>query len=163
MAIQKEYQKLVSKNHDYCLILTFPKQAFNESRFCNHSLPHERHKFNWQLPNSLAHAIHFEHRFIRQKWHWCCDWQRAIPESPMQNKPLVCSIGCPYSHWLFRFTLQETWIFMIPLRIFQKLNLFLKCRSKVLQNAPREHHLLYTMPSLYSMHCYNTDFDLVQS
>ena len=29
--------------------------------------------------------------FIRQKWHWCCDWQRATPKSHMQNKPLVCS------------------------------------------------------------------------
>ena len=34
-------------------------------------------------------------KFIRQKWHWCYDWQRATPEPHMQNKPLVCSIGYP--------------------------------------------------------------------
>ena len=41
-------------------------------------------------------------KFIRQKWHWYCDWQRATPESHVRNKHLVCSIGCPCLHWLFR-------------------------------------------------------------
>ena len=44
-------------------IVTFSKQAFNESlEFCNHSSPHELHKFDRQLPSSLARAIRFEHR-----------------------------------------------------------------------------------------------------
>ena len=38
--------------------------------------------------------------FIRQKWHICCDWQLATPESHMQNKSLVCSNGYLCSHWL---------------------------------------------------------------
>ena len=42
--------------------------------------------------------------FIRQKWHWCCDWQRATPELHMQNKTLVFPIGGLCSHWLFRFS-----------------------------------------------------------
>ena len=41
---------------------------------------------------------------IRKKWHWCCDWQQATPQSHVQNKPHVCSIGCPRSRWLFRFS-----------------------------------------------------------
>ena len=42
---------------------------------------------------------------IRQKWYWCCDCQRATPEWHVQNKPLVCSIGCSCSSWLFRFSI----------------------------------------------------------
>ena len=38
--------------------------------------------------------------FFCQKWHWCCDWRGATPELHV----LVCSIGCPYSHWLFGFS-----------------------------------------------------------
>ena len=34
----------------------------------------------------------------------CCDWQRATPDSHVQNRPLVCSIGCPCSHRLFCFS-----------------------------------------------------------
>ena len=30
---------------------------------------------------------------------------RATPELHVQNKPLVCSIGCPCTHWLFRFSI----------------------------------------------------------
>ena len=42
-------------------IFTFSKQAFNESLdFCNRSYSHEKHKFDWQLPSSLEHAIRFE-------------------------------------------------------------------------------------------------------
>ena len=41
---------------------------------------------------SVQYASNIE--LIRQKWYWCCDWQRATPESHVQNKPLVCSIGC---------------------------------------------------------------------
>ena len=40
-----------------------------------------------------------------QKWYWCCDWHRATTESHVQNTPLVCSIGCPCSRWLFRLSL----------------------------------------------------------
>ena len=40
---------------------------------------------------------------IRQKCHWCWDWQRATQESHVQNKFLVGSIGCPCSSWLVRF------------------------------------------------------------
>ena len=46
----------------YTLIFTFLKQSFNESLdFCNRSQPHELHKFDLQLPSSLARAIRFEH------------------------------------------------------------------------------------------------------
>ena len=39
------------------------KQSFNESLdFCNSSWPQELHKFDWQLPGSLARAIRSEHR-----------------------------------------------------------------------------------------------------
>ena len=60
--------------HGIFPIFTFSKQAFNESLdFCNRSLPHEWHKFDWQLPSSLVHAIvALNIEFIRQKWHWCC-------------------------------------------------------------------------------------------
>ena len=44
--------------------------------------------------------------FIRQKWHWCRDWQRATHELHVQIKPLVFSIGSPRS--LIRFTRQQT-------------------------------------------------------
>ena len=44
------------------------------------------------LPVQYASNI----EFIRQKLHWCCDWQRTTPESNVQNKPIVCSIGCPF-------------------------------------------------------------------
>ena len=43
-------------------------------------------------------------KLIRHKYHWCCDWQWATPESHVQNKPLVCSIGCLCSSWLFLFS-----------------------------------------------------------
>ena len=42
-------------------------------------------------------------KIIRQMWHWFYDWHRATPESHVQNKPFVYSIGCPCSHWLFSF------------------------------------------------------------
>ena len=35
---------------------------------------------------SLQYASNVE--LIRQKWHWCCDWQRATPEPYVQNKLL---------------------------------------------------------------------------
>ena len=45
------------------VIFTFSKQSFNKSLdFCNRSLPHVLHKFDWQLPSSLARAIRFEYR-----------------------------------------------------------------------------------------------------
>ena len=52
------------------------------------------------LPTQYASNI----EFIHQKWRWWRDWQRATPESHVQNKLLVCFIGCPCSHWLFRFS-----------------------------------------------------------
>ena len=56
---------------------------------------------------SVQYASNIE--FIRQKWHWCCDWQRATPELPLQNKPLACSTGCLFKLAvpLFRFTLRQ--------------------------------------------------------
>ena len=46
-----------------CIIFTFLKQSFNDSLdFCNRSYPHELHRFDWQLPSSLARAIRPEHR-----------------------------------------------------------------------------------------------------
>ena len=44
-------------------------------------------------------------KLIRQKWHLCYDWQGATPELHMQNNPLVCTIGCPCSIWLFHFSM----------------------------------------------------------
>ena len=52
------------------------------------------------LPVQFASNI----EFIRQMWHWFCDWQRPKPEFHEQNKILVCSIGCSCSHWPFRFS-----------------------------------------------------------
>ena len=44
----------------YVLIFTFSKQAFDESLgFYSRSKPHERYKYDWQLPRSLSCAIHF--------------------------------------------------------------------------------------------------------
>ena len=40
------------------------------------------------LPVQYASDI----KLIRQKRHLCCDWQRATPDSHVQNEPLVCSI-----------------------------------------------------------------------
>ena len=54
------------------------------------------------LPIQYASNI----ELIGQKWYWCCDWPRATPESHMQNKPLVCSHGCPCSSWLFHFSIK---------------------------------------------------------
>ena len=45
------------------------------------------------LPVQYASNI----ELVCQRWQWSCDWQRATPELHMQNKPLVCSIGCPCS------------------------------------------------------------------
>ena len=55
---------------------------------CKHHLP-------------LQYASNIE--FIRQKFHWGCDRQRATSESHMQNKPLVCSIACSCSKLAFPF------------------------------------------------------------
>ena len=30
---------------------------------------------------------------IRQKWHWCCDWQRATPESYVQTSLLFAQLA----------------------------------------------------------------------
>ena len=39
------------------------------------------------------------------EWPLMTGLQRATPESHVQNKPLVYSIGCPCTHWLFRFSI----------------------------------------------------------
>ena len=66
-----------------------------------HSLMNYTHLIN----SCQAHLpVQYASKVICQKWYWCCDWQRATPESHMQNKPLICSIGCPCSSWLFRFS-----------------------------------------------------------
>ena len=41
---------------------------------------------------------------IRQKWHWCCDWQRATPEPHVQKSLLFAPLAVPCSRWLFRFS-----------------------------------------------------------
>ena len=51
----------------------------------------------------LQYAPNIE--LIRQKEHWCCDLEQATPETHVQNKHPVCSIGCPYSRWLTRFSI----------------------------------------------------------
>ena len=30
---------------------------------------------------------------IRQKWYWCCDWQRATPEFHVQNNLLFAPLA----------------------------------------------------------------------
>ena len=67
--------------------------------------------------------------FIRQKWHWCCVWQRATPGSHVQIKPLVCSIGYPCSSWLFCFTFYTQTKPLIQLPIKCKTVLPLKVMS----------------------------------
>ena len=75
------------------------------------------------LPVQHASTI----KLIRQKWYWCCDWQRATFESRMQSNPLVCSIGCPCSHWLFRFSVLRSnktvkYIYIFYTKLFFFLN-----------------------------------------
>ena len=85
--------------HD--IILTFLKQSFNELLdFATvHSLVNYTNLVDICLAHLAAkHASNIE--IIRQKWYWCCDWQRATPESHMHNNvlfaPLVVRVqaGC---------------------------------------------------------------------
>ena len=46
-----------------------------------------------------------------------CDWQRATPKSHLQNKHLVCSIGCPWTPWLLAFP------FYIPTKPFIRFHI----------------------------------------
>ena len=48
----------------------------------------------------------------------------------MQNKPLVCSIGCPCSNWLFHFSILH---FIIA-------SLKSKPTCKVIKRMPGSHH-----------------------
>ena len=78
------------------VILTFSKQAINESLdFATvHSLMKDMNLIDCcQAHLTVQYASNIE--FICQKCHWCCDRQRATTESLLQNKPFVCSIGCP--------------------------------------------------------------------
>ena len=80
-------------------IFTFSKQAFNDSiDFFLQPFIASWIDINL-IDNCQAHlpvqyASNIE--FIHQKWHWCCDWQRATPRPHVQNKRLVCFIGCPF-------------------------------------------------------------------
>ena len=77
---------------------------------------------SWSLHPYFIHLIdsckaHLPVRYassiesFRQKWHWCCDWQRATPEPHWSAKQASGLL-----HWLsvfrlpvplFRFTLQQ--------------------------------------------------------
>ena len=59
------------------------------------------HKFDWQLPGSLACAIRFKHRTHSPEVTVVL-WLTA--GHTWKTKPLVWSIGCPCSSWLFRFS-----------------------------------------------------------
>ena len=97
--------KTLAWNTVYETIFTFSKQSLNESiDFCNRSLPPEWHKFDLQLASSLDHAIGFEHR-IHSPEVTLVLWLTASHTWVARAKQaLVCSIGCPSSHWLFRFS-----------------------------------------------------------
>ena len=88
------------------LYIYFSKQALNESLvflqpfIASWTTQNLTDSCQAHLPEQFASNI----KLIRQLWHWCCDWQRAKPELHMQNKFLVCSIGCTCSHWLFCFS-----------------------------------------------------------
>ena len=87
------------------IIFTFSKQAFNETLdFATiQSLMKDINLIaSCQAHLPVQYASNIE--LIHQKGHWCCDWQQATSEWHLQNKPLVYSIGCPCSHWLFRFS-----------------------------------------------------------
>ena len=87
-------------------IFTFSKQSFNKPLdFCNRSWPHEWHKFDWQLPSSIARALGFEHQIHSPEVTLVLiDSETHLSRTCMQNKLLVCSIGCPCSHWLLGFS-----------------------------------------------------------
>ena len=70
------------------------------------------------LPVQFASNI----EFIRQMWHWWCNWKRTTPESHVQNKLLVCYFGCPCSHWLFRFSVLYSNKTIIKYKIVYLLN-----------------------------------------
>ena len=101
---------IVSEIKDHAQLFTFLKQSFNVSLdFCNvRSLMNYTNLIDsCQAHLPVQYASNIKH--IRQKWYWCCDWQRATPELHVQNnKPLVCSIGCPCSIWLFRFSISHS-------------------------------------------------------
>ena len=96
-------------NYDY--IFTFSIQTFNESLdFCNRSWTHELHKFDWQLPSSLAHAIGFKHQTHLPEVILVL-WLKASHTQVARAKQASCLL-----HWLsmfiltvplFRFTLQQ--------------------------------------------------------
>ena len=65
---------------------------------------HQDRKGMISLPAGIfQYSLNME--FIRQKWHWCCDWRRATLESPVQNKPLFAPLAVRVP--LFHFTLQQ--------------------------------------------------------
>ena len=57
------------------------------------------YSYQAHLPVQFASNI----EFIRQMWHWCCDWQRATPEFHVQNKLVFAPLAVP----LFRFALHQ--------------------------------------------------------
>ena len=63
---------------------------------------------SWQAHLPVQFASNME--LIRRKWHWSCDWQRATPDSHVQNKSVVfapLAILFTLAVPLFRFTLQQ--------------------------------------------------------
>ena len=91
----------------YYHTFTFSKQAFSEPLdFFLRPFIASWKTYIWLTAAKLTLPVQYASNieFISQKWHWCRCWQRATPESYVQINPLVFSIGCPCSHWLFRFS-----------------------------------------------------------
>ena len=63
---------------------------------------------------------------IPQKRYWCCDWQRATPQSHMQNKPLFAPLavrvqgGCS----AFPFYTPNKQLLKYKTALFPKLKIF---------------------------------------
>ena len=125
ICIKKDLTWVLKKSDT--IIFTFSRQAFNQSLEFGtvHSLMNYT-KFDRSCQAHLPVQFASNIEFIRQMWHWCCDWQRATPELHVQNMLLVCSIGCPCSHWLLRFSALHSNKTVIRLNIKYKIVLYPK-------------------------------------
>ena len=81
----------------YWFLIFVPLLTFNQS--LEFSQPF---KASWTAQSLIdscqAHLPEHQNSFAS------CYWQRTTLELHVQNKLLVCSIGFPCSHWLFRFS-----------------------------------------------------------
>ena len=89
-------EQMYFKVHVFNSIFTFSKQSFNES--LDKMQPFIASWTTQILIDSCQAHLPVQYASNIELIPWCCDWQRATLESHMQNKPLVCSIGCL---WIF--------------------------------------------------------------